>query len=279
MAQLGAAADSAGQKTTPETAQKIIAAQYTNSGSSPVVAGGKVEGTGTLVYHAKAGVGVHKTGAGAVYVSWGDTDTALTTAPATGTATDVIGVDADGAVGVWREGSQPDGCVVLDKRTIPAGATATTATTSGYDVKYATPYGARLGELAYWQENAAPGTPVAADWTVTLDFDLPQDRGVAVEICQELHTEERNDVNPASMLWSIAMDGGQAWKFELPVDRRWVLRQHTVLFRWVLAGHHTVTISRHLQWRQDGGTVIKHFGGADGYCVGYYRVQDTGPVE
>lgn len=279
MAQLGAAADSAGQKTTPETAQRVIAAQYTNSSVSPVVAGGKVTGSGTLVYRVAAGVGLHATGAGAVYVAWGETDTSLTSAPASGTATDVIGVDADGVVGVWRDGAQPPGCVVLDRRTIPAGTTATAATTSSYDVKYATPYGAQLGELAYWQENAAPGDAAADDWTVTMDFGLPQDRNIAVEVCQEIKTENMQEMNPAAVRWSVSLDGGPATVFELPADRRRVLRQHSVFFRGLGVGHHTVTVARHTMWKQNDRTVLTHFGGADGYQNGFYRVRDLGPAE
>ena len=277
MAQLGAAADSAGQRTTPQTAQQVIAALYGNSASSPILSGGAVSGTATLAYHVSAGVGVLSTGSGAVYTAWGDTDTSLTSPPAVGTATDTIGADADGVVHVWR-GDAPAGTVILDRRTVPAGCTATTATTSAYDRRYAMPYGARLGELAYWQENAAPGTKIAGDWSTTMSFALPQDRGIAVEICQELHTDTKAEVNPASILWSVSLDGGAPVRFELPVDRRWVLRQHTLLFRWVHAGRHTVRIDRHRQWQQQD-TEIYHFGGADGYQVGYYRVQDTGPVE
>lgn len=277
MGQLGAAADSQGRRTTPETAQQIIAGLYTNSSSAPILAGGKVTGTATLAYHVAAGVGVISTAAGAKYVTWNETDTALTTPPETGTATDIIFADADGVIHVTRDGSVA-GCV-LDKRTIAAGVTATSSTTSSYDRRYATPYGARLGELAYWQENAAPGMAAAGDWAVNLPFSIPSDRGIELEICQELKTADSAEVNPGAILWSVSLDGGGPVRFELPVDRRRVLRQHNLRYRWVLAGRHTFTITRTTQWLRYPDTQVTHFGGADGYQVGYYRVQDMGPVE
>ncbi|RLP08925.1 hypothetical protein [Propionibacterium australiense] len=277
MGQLGEAVDSQGRRTTPETAQQIIAGQYTNSQSNPILTGGQVTGTATLAYHVAAGVGVIKTAAGAKYVTWDETDTALTTPPETGTATDTIFADADGVIHVTRD-NYIAGCV-LDKRTITAGATATSSTTSSYDRRYATPYGARLGELAYWQENAAPGTQAAGTWTVNLSFSIPSDRGIELEICQELKTYDSGELNPGAILWSVSLDGGGPVRFELPVDRRKVLRQQNLRYRWVLAGRHTFTITRKTQWLRYPDTRVVHFGGGDGYQVGYYRVQDMGPVE
>lgn len=277
MAQLGEAADSTGTRTSPETAKRVIAAQFRNPEQSPILAGGAVSGTGTLVYHVQAGVGVYGGVSTARYVVWDETDTAVTAPPATGSSTDWIWVDADGVVRL--SGAKPATGVILDRRTVPAGCTATTATVSDWDRRYGLSRGSNLGELAYWQENAAPGTAIAADWSASMPFTIPDARGVGVEVCQELHTDQSGDMNPASILWTVRLDGGSAVRFELPVDQRWVLRQHVVLYRRVLPGRHTITVDRHLQWRKNPGAVIKHFGGADGYQVGFYRVRDLGAVQ
>jgi len=184
MGQYGAPADSGGARTTPATVQKIIAAQYTNSPDSPVIGGGAVSGLATMAYHVAAGVGLVATADGAVFVAWDNLDTGFTTAPASGTATDVIFADADGQVNVARQTDAPAGVCVLDKRTVPSGTTATTATTSVWGRKFALPYGASLGLLGE-NVNEMDGTGSGTPWQwyteQPVTFYLPTDRLVKLE--------------------------------------------------------------------------------------------------
>ncbi|GAA2178566.1 hypothetical protein GCM10009785_01650 [Brooklawnia cerclae] len=184
MGQYGASADSNGHRSQPEDVQQMIAAQYTNSADSPIVAGGLVSGLATMAYAYTAGVGVVKTAAGAVLVCWTAGQTALTTAPPSGTAVDAIWVDADGDVNLSREADMPTDVCVLDKRNVAAGTISTAATTSTWGRRYAMPYGASLGLLGQDvmpMDGTGSGTPW--EWYVEqpVTFYLPTSRLVKLD--------------------------------------------------------------------------------------------------
>ena len=276
MGQLGAAADSNGAKTTPETAQQIIAAQYANSHLSPVVGGGEVTGTSTLAYHAAAGVGLVRTAAGAVYAAWTETDTALTSPPETGTATDVIYVDADGLVHVARDGAQPAGACVLDKRTITAATTATTATSSSWKRTWAEAYGASQGTLAFFREQASNDQVASSSYTFDLYFTTTTTRDVNYTICQQLRTDPAGagELNPAAIQWTILVDGTQYAKFELMATRLRTVAMKDTFHPSLPAGSHHIQFARRTVW-PDGVRTL-HFGLGDGFEGGYLRVNDEG---
>ena len=99
-----------------------------------------------------------------------------------------------------------------------------------------------------------------------------------MEIVQELKTDGSTpELSPGAIQWTIVRDGAQTVRFELPVDRRRVIRRHQELFD-LSAGTHTFRVDRRTVWlRYD--TRVTHFGGGDGYAHGYYRIVDEGPVE
>lgn len=276
MGQLGAAADSNGAKTTPETAQQIIAGLYTNSHLSPVIGGGQVTGTASLAYHVAAGVGLVQTAAGAVYVAWAETDTALTSPPETGTATDVIYVDTDGLVHVARDGDQPAGVCVLDKRTITAAISATIATSSSWKRAWAETYGASQGTLAFFREPASNDQLAAATYTFNLRFTTTTIRDVNYTICQQLRTDPAGsgELNPASIQWTIIVDGTEYAKFELMATRLRVVAMKDTFHPRLPAGSHHIQFVRRIVW-PDNARVL-HFGIGDGFEGGYLRVNDEG---
>ena len=280
MAQYGAAADSAGTRTAPETVQRIIYGQYRNPDESPVLSGGDVAGTGTLAYHVTAGQAVCKVGDGrAVYVVWDDTDTALTTAPATGTEKDVVYVDRDGVVGLAKDGHVPADpwYVTLDVRTIAAGATSTTATTSVHDKNYALVYGVSRGELCSWTDPATTGSVAADSWDMRLPFSLGRDMTLRLELIQAMATDsDHSDINAASLKWVFSLETGLSTTIEMPIDRRWVQRQYTCEWQSVPKGDHVLTVHRESYWRSHSDTRIIHVGFQDGWVPTIYRLWESG---
>lgn len=208
MGQYGAATDARGGKTTPETIQKIIAAQYTNSSDNPLIGGGVITGLGTLAFQVAAGVAIHATAAGAVQVAWDATQTALITPPASGTATWVVYVDVSGNVLV---GAAPITApyVTLGQFSVPAGTTATSSLTNTWNTNYALPYGASLHTLfdGTDKSNAAAGGTVNA---VTGSFYVPTDRRVCIELTTSLMAVQAgtgNAVATGSAYQKITLDG------------------------------------------------------------------------
>ena len=255
MAQYGQAADSSGLRTTPETVQRIIAAEYANAADCPVVAGGMITGQADMAYKVGAGVGLVATAAGACYVAWPDTVTALTTAPPTGTTTDAIYVDADGQVNVAR-GEAPAGTCVLDKRSVPAGATGTTATNSISTRRWALPRGQGPIKIA---EHVDPSTSGDAHsprflWA-SLGFSTPYAYDLRVVIDQALTTRGsaglapgNNALEAGSCRYTVELDGAEIDSREIMYTRVWELRQTTIYVPNVRAGSHMLRIYRQHQW-------------------------------
>lgn len=263
MAQYGLAADSQGVKTAPETVQQVFASLYSNADDCPMVGGGVVSGRADMAYSYTAGVGLIKTSAGAYYVTWEAGQTGLVTAPSSGTATDWIYADADGVVRVKR-GSKPAGVCILDARTVPAGATATTATTSTYDRVWAISRGQGPDKIA---EEVAPVTnEVLAesslfDWAV-LTFVLPYDYDLRVQIDSNLAVRGAGSlpgdptVNPiGSALYELYLDGVAMDRREMAYSRIYELKQTSIYLTGVTAGQHTIRVTRRHLW---GAEALHH---------------------
>lgn len=283
MGQYGKAADSSGVKTTPETVQKIIAAQYENTSVSPLIGGGEVTGLGTLAFQVSAGVGVCTTSAGAVQVAWDNTQTALITPPTSGTATWVVYVDVDGSVQVGKVPVPPP-YVTLAQFSVPAGTTATTSLTNTWNTNYALSYGSNLGTLVWWPELAPAGVAAASEFVATLQFYVPTDRIVSVDITQEIWYGPNFDLgrltpqntNSGACRWNLSVDSGALnYQFELPYDQRRVLRQRVLPLSTLQKGSHTISVKR----TNMGSFTGYHFGNTDGYDQGYYAVRDLGAAQ
>lgn len=273
MAQYGLVADSQGVKTAPETVQQVFASLYSNAADCPVVGGGVVSGRADLAYSYTAGVGLIKTSAGAYYVTWEAGQTGLVTAPSSGTVTDWIYADADGVVRVQR-GSEPAGVCILDARTVPAGATATTGTTSIYDRVWAISRGQGPDKLAEYIDTASNGQAAAEgpfDWA-TLTFDIAYDYDLRVQIDSNLAVRGAGSLdnnvytNPiGSALYTLYLDGVQMDTREMAYSRIYELKQTTIYLPGVTAGRHTIKVVRQHLW---GATGEHHLNGR-GRCTVY----------
>lgn len=138
--------------TTTADMQRIIAATYASDG---IIDGCDVAGTSTMNYTVSAGAIVLNTGTDmAVIVPVPATTLPTEAAPAVGSRTDTIYVqqnfptqanpDNTSFVAV-TSGAAPSGSYIIDRRTVPAGATATTATTSVHNRRFALTIGGSLG--------------------------------------------------------------------------------------------------------------------------------------
>lgn len=277
MAQWGAAADTGGLRTTPETVQSVIGALYSNIADSPIISGGVVTGRADLAFDVSATVAAHKTPAGAVYVASDAVTTALITPPASGTQTWIVYMDADGQVNVGTSPVAP--YVTIGQYNVPASCKATSSLTNTWNTNYALPFGASLNQLVGWQENAVPGQVAADSFVATLQFYVPTDRRIITRVVQELKMADPPDnstVVCGAVGWTLTLDGGaDQIHFELPVDRTRCLRSYDVPWT-VNKGTHSIAISRHTSWLSTGN-VVYHFGGdADGFQHGYYEVRDDG---
>ena len=254
MAQYGLVADSKGVKTAPETVQQVFASLYSNAADCPVVGGGVVSGRADMAYSYTAGVGLIKTSAGAYYVTWEAGQTGLVTAPSSGTATDWIYADADGVVRVQRD-SKPAGVCILDARTVPAGATATTATTSTYDRVWAISRGQGPDKIAEYKEPAlnTDAWSHRHKW-VSLGFATAYDYDLRLELELALAVRPNQIANDptGSALYEVFLDGVFVDDQEIGYTKYWEIRQTTFRLDNVPAGRHTIDIYRRHKWGSEG---------------------------
>lgn len=282
MAQWGKAADTGGLRTTPETVQSVIGALYSNIADSPIISGGVVTGRADLAFDVSATVAAHKTPAGAVYVASDAVTTALITPPASGTQTWIVYMDADGQVNVGTSPVAP--YVTIGQYNVPASCKATSSLTNTWNTNYALPFGANLGTLAWWPEKAPAGLMAASEYVATLQFYVPTDRIVSVDITQEIWygpnfsfgSTDWTQVNTGACRWNLVLDGGaQSFTFELPFDQRRVLRQRVLPLAAISKGQHSLSVKR----TKLGSLPAYHFGNTDGYDQGYYAIRDLGAAE
>lgn len=272
MGQYGAAVDASGAKTTPETVQKIIAAQYTNSADNPVIGGGVITGLGTLAFQVSAGVAVCTTAAGAVMVAWDATQTALITPPSSGTTYWVVYVDVNGNVLV---NTLPVVApyVTLGKFSVPAGTTATSSLTNTWNTNYALPYGASLHTLfdGTDKSNNAMGGTINV---VTGSFYVPTDRRVCIELTTSLMAVQAHTGNPVatgSAYQKIILDGVLIRSMERQLTGNAESTEQYREYVNVQKGTHTVMLSL-----DDGVTGYKRFYADGGWPGQRLTVLDEG---
>lgn len=253
--QYGLAADSHGVRTAPETLQQVIAAEYGNAADCPVVLGGQVTGRADMRYEYTAGVGLIKTAAGAYFVTWDAGQTGIVDSVTSGTATDTLYVDRDGLVNVTREQAPANVCV-LDRRSVPAGATATSDTSSIHTRKWALSRGQGEVKLA---EHVDPSTSGEAHsprflWA-TLAFSIAYAYDLRVVIDQALTTRGsaglapgNNALEAGSCRYTVELDGAEIDSREIMYTRVWELKQTTIYVPNVRAGSHMLRIYRQHQW-------------------------------
>lgn len=269
MGQFGLDKSAAAGGTKPQHLQQIFAAQWHNSDSNPVIAGGEVSGRGDLRYNYAAGVGLVRTAHGVVYVTWDAGTTALLDQPSV-TRTDVVYVDVTGGVFVGVEGAVNEANVcVIDRMVLPGGATATSAAVRARSRNFAMPFGAQLGWLAMFVDPRPQGeaVPRARQTWAQLDFWVPTDRACQIRMHQCVYgqhnagapsTDYTNAGIGAMKYWAY-LDGQLYRSWEIGYSRIWEARIHNVDFD-VTEGAHTLRVERQHVW---GNAIPLNFGSAE----------------
>lgn len=189
---LGLAPLADGTGTTPTDLQRIIGAQYVSAGLLPN-GGGTTTGTSSMAYSVSAGACFMWTSKAAglgMLVPFEATTVQTDPAPATGSRTDTVYVDANGAVRVAiGSASSPSSGVAIARWTVPAGITATTAASLSIDRDFAIPAGASLGRLA-WYKHPTGGKGPATETTMHVGrFFLPSDRVLRADLTATLRSD------------------------------------------------------------------------------------------
>ena len=275
--------------TTPEVLQQVLAAQYTNTASNPIVAGGYVTGNGGLTYNVSAGAGLMKTGSGAMYLTWGAGQTKLIQTPST-TRTDVVYIDRAGQIDVQVEGAlNENDAIVLDRRILPAGATATSKSTSDRRRNYAIPYGGNLGWFGAYVEIRSGIVP-RPERMVELSFWVPTDRRVDFYIEHAIFGRTRpNDTGPeywteddarwlgvGACRYQVFLDNVLIRTHELGYDRTYGGRGFNIWAVDVLQGEHKLRVERVSTW---GREPIFFGGGSEKLSPGFVGIRDAGVAQ
>ena len=189
-----------------------------------------------------------------------------TAAPSSGSRVDIIYAGEDGAVKVGPE--LPRHNVMLDRRTVPAGITATTATTSTLgDRRFAPLVGASMGRLISWEESIGHGYhfPAAQTTVMRKTITLEEDRLIDWRFFQTIALQDGKDGEWASMKWDLLIDGNVQRSWEMKVENI----AETKYFNMnsaLTAGTHTVELRRAV--RRDIKKALIYYKGASGNWPG-----------
>lgn len=275
--------------TTTQDMQRIIAAEYRTAG---IIDGCDITTGSTMAYTISAGAVVLDTGADmAVKVPVAQQTIPTDPAPATGTRTDTIYVrqnfpteanpDNSSFVGV-TSGAAPSNAVVIDRRTVPAGATGTSATTSIHNRKFALPIGGSLGRLHLHINNDTSPRTTGVFTRGAGTFYVPTDRDVDVNLISTISAANSDGTTAddyGSVQYKIYLDGDHMITFERRYDRFW----ETKFFNFILAvseGPHTIHYTVERSYVPSGGSgrwAVRH-GGSDKFPGDAFRVYDRGVI-
>lgn len=261
--------------TSPEVMQQCIDAMYYNARSNPVVKGGHASGRGDLKYAFAGGVGIIRTGAGAMMVTWPAGVTELVTQPSVDRV-DVIYVDDSGQVGVSPEGQVTESAVcILDKMRLPAGSTATSRASRAVNRRYALPYGSSLGWLLGYGE-IQPGVAVPTSAQMYQGkFWVPTDRWVDIHVDHAIfHRGGPTEIG--YVRYEIHLDGSLIHTFELPYHAGYLPEYFTMKRLHVSEGEHTLLVRR---INRVGPDAWFFGGGSEKLAGGFVGVEDKGVAE
>lgn len=254
--------------TTPEALQQWIAAQYINSPSNPIVSGGVVTGRGDLAYAVSAGVGVMKTGAGAYLLTWPAGVSKLVSTPST-TRTDCVVIDRTGQIDVLVESSFDESkYIVLDRRILGAGRTATSQSTSDKRRNYALPYGTNLGWFGTYIERREGGVP-SPEIMRDISFWVPTDRRVDIHVQQAIFGS-----GGGFCRYEILLDQALLTVFEMDFTGGYVVRSYSHWDVPVSVGDHTLRVRR----VSTVGSPL-FFGKNPGEAPGFVGIRDAGVAQ
>ena len=267
---LAPAADGTG--TTPEGVQRILHARYARPG---IIDGCAVtlSPSGMTVTVGAGAVAVVRASGLMVEVPISPVTVTLAAAPASGSRVDVLLVSS--ATGNVFVGSGPAaGSQEIGRITVPAGATAASQATLGFDRPFALVRGGSQGVLATWTDPTARSQPVVvgtAKRTMCTFRLAPQstDRYIEVFVQQSVYASAEGTVQ-----YELRRDSQLIETMELKYDEVWAPHHHH--FRtWLYAGQaHTLTVT---QMKGRMGPDPLHLGGwTDGRSASYVQVIDRG---
>ena len=252
--------------TSPVDMQQWLWSLYRSNVPS-IARGGVVSGTSTMAYDVAPAALIIPQGDSRRIVAITDRVTVPTTAaPSSGSRVDIIYAGSDGAVKVGPE--LPRHNVMLDRRVVPAGITATTATTSTLgDRRFAPLVGASMGRLISWEESIGHGYhfPAAQTTVMRKTITLEEDRLIDWRFFQTIALQDGKDGEWASMKWDLLIDGNVQRSWEMKVENI----AETKYFNMnsaLTAGTHTVELRRAV--RRDINKALIYYKGASGNWPG-----------
>lgn len=246
---IGKAPAADGTGTEPEDVQQWLWSLY-RSDKPSIARGGVVSGTSGMAYSVAPAVLVVPAGDSRRLVVPTDRVTVPTAAaPSSGSRTDIIYAGSDGAIKVGT--TLPDNNVMIDKRRVPAGITATTATTSLLgDRIWAPLVGGTMGRLMTWEESLASGTQMPAgeksvmSKTITVEEDRLVDFRHFMTASVGVFTDpELGRVDWGTVEWSIYIDGDLQWTWAYKVENTQTTQSFSAN-RGLTAGTHTIELRR-----------------------------------
>ena len=281
--------------TTTQDMQRIIAAEYRTAG---IIDGCDITTGSTMAYTISAGAVVLDTGHDmAVKVPVAQQTIPTTPAPATGSRTDTIYVrqnfpteanpDNSSFVGV-TSGAAPSNTVVIDRRTVPAGATGTSATTSIHNRKFALPIGGSLGRQHMALDTGGQVyTPTSKVTRGAGNIYVPTDRDLEFNMVSTVAMCDSQGGTPeqywsASVLYTFYVDGVAVKSWEREINRIWSSQQFSFIHA-MPEGQHTVHYTLEGRWFPDIANSIYKFwtvreGGARLVPGDQFRVYDRGVI-
>lgn len=266
-----------GSGTTPTDLQRIIGSQYVSSGLLPN-GGGRTSGTSSMAYDVEPGAGFMWTSYAArlgMLVPFEATTVQTDPAPATGSRTDTIYVDGEGAVRVAIGSRSIPSGVAIARWTVPAGITATTAASESIDRNFAIPAGASLGLLHRFHDPAADGT-IGNVSPMTLGrgrFNLPSDRIVRLDLVHCMGSTMEDDATASVIRWRIYIDDYLQGAFVSRSEFGWPQTQFLSFSKTLSEGPHTI---HYVQDLQGGARFVHRNDTSNGYLGNRFEIWDAG---
>lgn len=268
------------QGTTPEGLQRWLGSQYMNTGIIPGKNIGTVSGTSSWSYAYDAGCAfmyVSQASGNGIMVPFEKGTVPTSPAPSTGTRNDVIYVDTNGVVRVAQGANNAPQGVVLDRRSVSAGATSTNSSVSNWDKSFSIPAGASLGRLHHFHDPANNIFGNISPMTLgTGRFSLPSDRLIRFDLTHCISAEQDGDMSSGEasvMRWRVYVDN----KLEIAFTTRaeWDNPQTNFMSftKQLSEGAHTV---HYVQDRLKGARFKHHMGTSAGYPGNRFEVWDAG---
>ena len=276
--------------TSAQDIRKIFGGLY----SAGVISGAKITTSpSAMSYSVSAGVVAISTATGEVVMAPVPAGTVPTTAPGSGSRTDIIYAqqrfpsvegDADLVLGVGTV--LPSRAVKLDSYIVSAGQTNTNSAVRTGSVDFSIPYGASLGTL-YEQRYTGNGyisvaTPGATILTGTIT--VPTDRRIRVTV-NACMSATRSTSGPTAVRFDDLAYTEAGFMFKLNGSTQWIwntpgLHQAWANYSWndylnVTAGTHTVSLNA-FRVVGPGLPYFRYTGGE--YRGTLFTVEDAGPV-